>query len=108
MARRFPVRRVTGGRGKVGKKYEGLECYLPVVLARRERARGGGSAERGSRGGSGLAQRRSGDDGVGDLGRGGSVEVWEGDDEARSGNAGRKRPVRGEHKHASGNGGFQA
>ena len=108
MVRRFPARRVAGGRGKVGEKYEGLECYLPVVLARRERAGGGGSAERDGRGGSGLARRRSGDDGVGDLGRGGSVEVWEGDGEARSGNEGRKRPVRGELELAGGNGGQRA
>jgi hypothetical protein len=45
--RRFPVRRVTDGEGKVGGKDEELECYLLVVLARRERAGGGGSAERG-------------------------------------------------------------
>ena len=48
-ARHFPARRVTGGEGKVGEKYEGLECYLPVVLARRERVGGGGFAERGCR-----------------------------------------------------------
>ena len=58
--------------------------------------------------GSGLARRRSGDDGVGDLGRGGSVDVWEGDGEARSGNEGRKRPVRGELELAGGNGGQRA
>ena len=82
----------------MGEKYEGLECYLPVLLARRERAGGG----------SGPARRRSGDDGVGDLGRGGSVDVWEGDGEARSGNEGRKRPVRGELELAGGNGGQRA
>ena len=59
-------------------------------------------------GGSGPARRHSGDDGVGDLGRGGSVEVWEGDGEARWGNAGRKRPVRGELELAGGNGGQRA
>ena len=59
-------------------------------------------------GGSGPVRRRSGDDGVGDLGRGGSVDVWEGDGEARSGNEGRKRPVRGELELAGGNGGFRA
>jgi hypothetical protein len=36
------------------------------------------------------------------------VEVWEGDGEARSGNAGRKRPLRGEIELAGGNGGFRA
>ena len=36
-ARRFPARRVTGGEGKVGKNGEGLETYLWVVVARRER-----------------------------------------------------------------------
>ena len=36
-ARRFPARRVTGGEGKVGKNGEGLESYLWVVMARRER-----------------------------------------------------------------------
>jgi len=49
MARCFPARRVAGGRGKVGEKYEGLECYLPVVLARRERVGVGLSAVRGGR-----------------------------------------------------------
>ena len=32
----FPPRRVAGGVGKVGKKDEGLEFYLPVVLEREE------------------------------------------------------------------------
>ena len=50
----------------------------------------------------------TGGDGVGDLGRGGSVDVWEGDGEARSGNEGRKRPVRGELELAGGNGGQRA
>jgi len=49
MARHFTVRRVAGGRGKVGEKYEGLKCYLPVVLARRERVGVGLSALRGDR-----------------------------------------------------------
>ena len=71
---------------------------------------GRGSEEAGPRrgvagGGSGPARRCSGEDGVGDLGRGGSVEVWEGDGKACSGNAGRKRPVRVELELAGGNGG---
>ena len=92
----------------MGEKYEGLECYLPVVLARRERAGGGGPWRGAAGGGSGPVRRRSGDDGVGDLGRGGSVDVWEGDGEARSGNEGRKRPVRGELELTGGNGGQRA
>ena len=36
-ARRFPTRRVTGGEGKVGENGEGLESYLWVVVAHRER-----------------------------------------------------------------------
>ena len=36
-ARHFPVRRVTGGEGKVGEKDEELESYLWVAVARRER-----------------------------------------------------------------------
>ena len=36
-ARRFPARRVTGGEGKVGGNGEGLESYLWVAVARRER-----------------------------------------------------------------------
>ena len=71
---------------------------------RRRRVRREGPAGSGS----GPLWRRSGDDGVGDLGRGGSVDVWEGDGEARSGNEGRKRPVRGELELAGGNGGQRA
>jgi len=47
--RRFPARRLAGGEGKVGENGEGLECYLWVAVARRERVVGGGSAERGGR-----------------------------------------------------------
>ena len=36
------------------------------------------------------------------------MDVWEGDGEARSGNEGRKRPVRGELELAGGNGGQRA
>ena len=36
-ARRFPARRVTGGEGKVGENGEGLESYLWVAVACRER-----------------------------------------------------------------------
>jgi len=36
-ARHFPARRVTGGEGKVGENGEGLESYLWVAVARRER-----------------------------------------------------------------------
>ena len=36
-ARHFPARRVTGGEGKVGENGEGLESYLWVVVAHRER-----------------------------------------------------------------------
>ena len=36
------------------------------------------------------------------------MEVWEGDGEARSGNTGRKRLVRGELELAGGNGGQRA
>ena len=36
-ARHFPARRVTGGEGKVGENGEGIESYLWVVVAHRER-----------------------------------------------------------------------
>ena len=36
-ARHFPARRVNGGEGKVGENGEGLESYLWVVVAHRER-----------------------------------------------------------------------
>ena len=95
-------------RGKWGKMERGSSATFgwPWLVGR-------GSEEAGPRrgaagGGSGPARRRSGDDGVGDLGRGGSVDVWEGDGEARSGNEGRKRPVRGELELAGGNGGQRA
>jgi hypothetical protein len=49
LARRFPARRVAGGREKVGGNGEEVEPHLMVVLAHRERAGGGGSVERGGR-----------------------------------------------------------
>ena len=42
LARRFPARRVAGGREKVGGNGEEVEPHLMVVLACRERAGGGG------------------------------------------------------------------
>ena len=45
MAALFLARMVPGGRGPVGEKDEGSEGYLRRVLARRERAGGGRSAE---------------------------------------------------------------
>ena len=49
LARWFPARRVAGRRGKVRGNGEEVEPHLMVVLARRERAGRGGSAERGGR-----------------------------------------------------------
>ena len=40
---------LAGGEGKVGENGEGLESYLWVAVARRERVGGGRSAERGGR-----------------------------------------------------------
>ena len=76
-----------------------VERRWSAAAAPRRGADGGGSVP---------ARWCSDDDGVGDLGRGGSVEVWEGYGEARSGNEGRKRPVRGELELAGGNGGQRA
>ena len=47
--RRFPAMGLAGGEGKVGENGEGLESYLWVAVARRERDEGGWSAERGGR-----------------------------------------------------------
>ena len=49
LARQFLARRVARGREKVGGNGEVVEPHLMVVLAHRERAGGGGSAERGGR-----------------------------------------------------------
>jgi len=48
-ARHFPVRRVTGGEGKVGEKDEELESYPWVVVGGAEVVRSGGSTETGGR-----------------------------------------------------------
>ena len=48
-ARHFPVRRVTGGEGKVGEKDEELESYPWVVVGGAKVVRSGGSMERGGR-----------------------------------------------------------
>ena len=105
LARQFPARRVARGREKVGEmeRRSSRTLWWSWLVGR-------GPEEAGPRrgaagGGSGPARRCSSDDGVGDLGRGGSVEVCEGDGEACSGNAGRKQPVRGELELAGGNGG---
>ena len=47
--RRFPVRRVTGGEGKVGEKDEELESYPWVVVGGAKVVRSGGSTETGGR-----------------------------------------------------------
>ena len=49
LARRFPARRVTGGKGKVGENDEELESYLWVVVGGAEVVGAGLSTARGGR-----------------------------------------------------------
>ena len=86
LARRFPARKVARGRAKWGKRMRGSSrtCGWFWFVGRWSEEAG----RRWTVAGGEPAPRRgfTGGDGVGDLGRGASVEVWGGGGGVKSGN----------------------